>query len=194
MAKFFTALLNWQFKYVLCTSLKHFIILFSSSNTQFYESRIFCLLFEYFFQIKVLNQYQNTPKNANITCYIQKKKPLCNTLNWGNWNSGFVKLAVRDIDLSKESVNKFQILFLRIFRIPTGIQWTDWNYFRNYLTFSKSSFFTSISLSWSTAGCSASGSASVACSLSASEEVSWSTPLTSTASAAFKVHIFWEGP
>ena len=32
--------------------------------------------------------------NANITCYIKKKKPLCNTLNWGNWNSGFVKLGV----------------------------------------------------------------------------------------------------
>ena len=30
------------------------------------------LLFEYFFQIKVLNQYQNTPKNANITRYIKK--------------------------------------------------------------------------------------------------------------------------
>ena len=33
-----------------------------------------CLLFEYFFQIKVLNQYQNTLKNANITHYIKKKK------------------------------------------------------------------------------------------------------------------------
>ena len=33
-----------------------------------------CLLFEYFFQIKVLNQYQNTPKSANITHYIKKKK------------------------------------------------------------------------------------------------------------------------
>ena len=31
-----------------------------------------CVLFEYFFQIKVLNQCQNTPKNANITCYIEK--------------------------------------------------------------------------------------------------------------------------
>ena len=44
---------------------------------------------------KVLNQYQNTPKNANITLYIKKnKKTLCNTLNRGNWNSGFVKLCV----------------------------------------------------------------------------------------------------
>ena len=33
-----------------------------------------CLLFEYFFQIKVLNQYQNTPINANVTRYIKKKK------------------------------------------------------------------------------------------------------------------------
>ena len=37
-----------------------------------------CLLFEYFFQIKVLNQYQNSPKNANITRYIKRKKTLCN--------------------------------------------------------------------------------------------------------------------
>ena len=29
------------------------------------------LLFEYFFQIKVLDEYQNTPKNANITRYIK---------------------------------------------------------------------------------------------------------------------------
>ena len=43
------------------------------------------LLSEYFFQIKVLNQYQiRTPKNANVTCYIKNKKTLCNTLNWGN--------------------------------------------------------------------------------------------------------------
>ena len=42
-----------------------------------------------------LNWYQNSPKNANITLYIKKKEEtLCNTLNWGNWNSGFVKLDV----------------------------------------------------------------------------------------------------
>ena len=45
-----------------------------------------------FFQIKVLNQYQNT----NIICYIKKKKKTsCNTLNRGNWNSGFGKWGVR---------------------------------------------------------------------------------------------------
>ena len=32
-----------------------------------------CLLLEYFFQINVLNEYQNTPKNAKITCCIKKK-------------------------------------------------------------------------------------------------------------------------
>jgi hypothetical protein len=53
------------------------------------------LLFEYFFQIKVLNQYQNAPKNANITRYIKKKNTLSNTLNAVNQNSGFVKLGVR---------------------------------------------------------------------------------------------------
>ena len=26
--------------------------------------------------------------------YIKKNQQLCNTLNWGNWNKGFVKLAV----------------------------------------------------------------------------------------------------
>ena len=35
------------------------------------------------------------PKNAKTTLYMKKKKTLCNTLNWGNWNSGFVKLGVR---------------------------------------------------------------------------------------------------
>ena len=55
-----------------------------------------CLLFEYFVQIKVLNQLQKTSKNANVTHYIKKKKKTpCNTLDWGNWNSGFVKLGVR---------------------------------------------------------------------------------------------------
>ena len=39
------------------------------------------LLFEYLFQIKVLNQHQNTPKKDKITRYIKKNKKLCNTLN-----------------------------------------------------------------------------------------------------------------
>ena len=31
----------------------------------------------------------------NITLYTKKKKKtLCNTLDWGNWNSGFVKLGI----------------------------------------------------------------------------------------------------
>ena len=50
------------------------------------------LLSEYFYQVKVLNQYHNTPKNANTTLYTRKKTH-CNTLNWGNWNSEFVKLV-----------------------------------------------------------------------------------------------------
>ena len=29
------------------------------------------------------------------THYIKNKKPLCNTSNWGNWNSSFVKLGDR---------------------------------------------------------------------------------------------------
>ena len=54
-----------------------------------------CLLSEYFFKIKVLNSYQNTLKNAIITRYVKKKKLICNTLNWGSWNLGFVKLSAR---------------------------------------------------------------------------------------------------
>jgi hypothetical protein len=38
------------------------------------------LLSEYFYQVKVLNQYHNTPKNANTTLYTRKTKTLCNTL------------------------------------------------------------------------------------------------------------------
>ena len=35
-----------------------------------------CLLLEYFFQVSILNQYQNTPKNVNITRYIKRKNAL----------------------------------------------------------------------------------------------------------------------
>ena len=52
------------------------------------------LLFECFFQKKVLNWYQNIPKNGKISIYVKKKKTLCNTLNCWNWNSGVVKLVV----------------------------------------------------------------------------------------------------
>ena len=72
-------------------------ISFSSSNTQLYESRIFCLFtFWVFFpdkSFKLISKY--TQKCQYVTCYIKKKKPLCNTLNWGNWNWGFVKLGVQ---------------------------------------------------------------------------------------------------
>ena len=49
-------------------------ISFSSSNIQFYKSRIFCLFLRVFFHTKVLNQYQNTPKKANITFTLKRKK------------------------------------------------------------------------------------------------------------------------
>ena len=52
------------------------IILFSSSNTQFYEFQIFvCLLFEYFVPDKGFESYQNEPKNANLILYIKKENP-----------------------------------------------------------------------------------------------------------------------
>ena len=69
---------------------------------------LFVYFFEYFIQIKVLNWYENAPKNANITHYIKKKNPLCNTLNWGYWHSGFLELGVcwseRDICLKRFTV------------------------------------------------------------------------------------------
>ena len=76
--------------------------LLSSSNNQlripnFCNEFFFIWLFEYLYQVEVLNYYHNTPKNANITLYIKKIKTLCNTLNWGNWgnwNSGFIELVV----------------------------------------------------------------------------------------------------
>ena len=77
-------------KTTLCSPLK-----FSFSSWKTHPKYFVYLLFECLFQIKVMNQYRYTPKNANITRYIKKKKTLCNTLNWRNWNSGFVKLGVR---------------------------------------------------------------------------------------------------
>ena len=64
-------------------------ILFSSSNNQLRIPNI-CneffvyLLFQWCYQVKVLNYITIQPKNANITLYIKKLKTLCNTLNWGN--------------------------------------------------------------------------------------------------------------
>ena len=93
----------------------YFNIFSSAHRTSNYMSPKYfvCLLFEYFFQTKVINQYQNTPKNANITRHIKKKKQtLCNTLNLGNWNSGFQKFGVwwAQRDIKEESCLKF-ILF-----------------------------------------------------------------------------------
>ena len=98
--KFSIGIRNWtEFVFIgrLRWTLKRRVISRSAHRTpNFTNSKHFVsLLFEYFFQIKVLNQYQNTPKNANITRYIKNKKSLCNTLNWGNWNLGFVKLVDR---------------------------------------------------------------------------------------------------
>ena len=63
------------------------------------------------------------PKNANITQYTKKKKRLCNTLNWGNWNSGFVKLGVRWAerdtynDIKKYDVDNLMNLYINLFNI-----------------------------------------------------------------------------
>ena len=74
-----------------------FTISFSSSNTQFYESRIFCLFTFWVFSLdksfKLISKY--TQKCQYNFLYWKEKNTLCNTLNWGNWNSGFVILGVR---------------------------------------------------------------------------------------------------
>ena len=67
-------------------------ILFSSSNTQFWEYFV-CLLFEYFFQIKFLNWYQNTPKNAKVTRYVKKKKHTLQHLKLGKLKIGIHKIG-----------------------------------------------------------------------------------------------------
>ena len=80
-------------------------ISFGSSDTQFYESQIFCLFtFWVFCQIKVLNNVKIHPKMPKqLFVSNRKKKTLCYTLNRGKWNSGFVKLGVwwaeRDIEI-----------------------------------------------------------------------------------------------
>ena len=56
------------------------------------------VLFVYFliiFSDKSFKLISNYTQKCQYNLYIKKEKPLCNTLNWGNWNSGFVKLGVR---------------------------------------------------------------------------------------------------
>ena len=71
-------------------------ISFSSSNTQFYESQIFCLfIFGVFYPDKSFKLISKYTQKMPIWLFILKwKKTFRNTLNWGNWNSGFVKLVV----------------------------------------------------------------------------------------------------
>ena len=97
--------------------LNHFdekSISFSSSNNQlripnFCNKFFVYLLFEYFYQAKVLDWYHNIPKNANTTLYTKKIKTLCNTLKLGNWNSGFVKLVVQWAERDKDMQNDLSI-------------------------------------------------------------------------------------
>ena len=66
-------------------------------ETQFYESRIVCLFTFWIFStdksFKLISKC--TQKCQHKTRSTKKKKTLCNTWNWGNWNSGFVKLGFR---------------------------------------------------------------------------------------------------
>ena len=75
---------------------KETTILFISLNTQFYKSRVFCLLFEYFFQIKVLClDLLHVPKcfvpiqifwaGQNMTAFSAALKLLCRHKNRFYW-------------------------------------------------------------------------------------------------------------
>ena len=73
----------------LTTSLLNNI--YSAHRTPNFTNPEFCvyLLFEYFFQIEVLNQYQNALKDANVTLYIKKK----NQLKFGKLKFGIGKIG-----------------------------------------------------------------------------------------------------
>ena len=97
-------------------------ISFTSSNTQFYESQIFCLFtFWVFFPDKSLELISKcTQKCQYSSLYLIEKNPLCNTLNWGNWNSGFVKLGVwwAERDRPPENLKRiFHEFFERVLQI-----------------------------------------------------------------------------
>ena len=79
---------------------------------------LFAYFLSIFFHIKFVNWYQNTPKNANITHYIKKKKHL----KLGKLKSEFVKLGVwwaeRDTRDQKKATNLvFPKFFLEFFLI-----------------------------------------------------------------------------
>ena len=84
-----------SWKYVMSTLLKKTCISFSSSNTQFYKTPKFCLFtFWVFFPDKSFKFIFEIHPKMPITVILKRKKnTLCNTLNWGNWNSGFVKIG-----------------------------------------------------------------------------------------------------
>ena len=78
----------------------------SGHRTNNYESQIFATNSLHIYFLSVLPGHNITlhPQMAYyITLCIKKIKTLCNTLDWGNWNSEFVKLLVwwveRDIKL-----------------------------------------------------------------------------------------------
>ena len=52
-----------------------------------------------------------------MTNYTKRKNPLCNTINWANWNLGFVKLGVRwaERDNNFEKTNPYQRVFSDLF-------------------------------------------------------------------------------
>jgi len=79
----------WSFRF----GVLHLVQL--TSNTQFYESQIFCLFtFRVFFLDETFKLISKYTKNANTTRYIkQTKKPLCNTLNWKKLKFGICKIG-----------------------------------------------------------------------------------------------------
>ena len=63
-----------------------YFISFSSSNTHFYESWIFCLFtFWVFVPDKSFKLTSKYTQKCQYNSVYWKENPLCNTLNWGNW-------------------------------------------------------------------------------------------------------------
>ena len=54
-----------------------------------------------FKSFKLISKYT---QKCQCNSLYQKEKPLCNTLNWGNWNSGFVKLSDQWAERDKSSL------------------------------------------------------------------------------------------
>ena len=73
-------------------------ISFSSSNSEHPILLNLNILFVSFFPNKSFELISKCIQKCQNNSLYWKVKTLCNTLNWGKWNSGFIKLGVRWAD------------------------------------------------------------------------------------------------